>query len=109
MRKPYVLLLFLQVNYFFDVTYLMILIIIKSENRLKIAIIKSPEIKPEAITTLPSKTNKITESLKDLKKYWIKSAITSVPPVAQSWFKAKPIAVPTKSPPKIAAIILIIN
>ena len=82
---------------------------IKSENKLKTAIIKSPEINPEAITTLPSNINRITESLKDLKKYWIKSAMTSVPPVAQSWFKAKPIAVPTKIPPKIAAITLRTN
>lgn len=64
--------------------YLMVLIITKSENKLNIAIIKSPEMNPEAITTLPSKTNRITESLKNLKKCWIKSAITSVPPVAQS-------------------------
>lgn len=42
---------------------------IKSENKLKTAIIKSPEINPEAITTLPSNINRITESLKDLKKY----------------------------------------
>lgn len=73
--------------------------------KLNIAIKIFLEIIPEEITTNPSKNNSITGTLKILIKFCISKAIKSVPPVAQSLFKAIPIADPTRRPPIIEAII----
>ena len=53
---------------FFAVTNLIVLMMTNKETRLNTAIMASPEMTPEAMTTLPSRTNRIAESFRKRKK-----------------------------------------